>query len=419
MDGNIDTPRSLSASPSDSSESFLSMSASSPAPSLSASSRDSAKPSSLFASSRDSAKPAYRAPIKHNKQRRKTGHDYTSPCIYLVTVTTLDRRPLLGTLAGNNPDEAHVIPSDLGNKVIDFFLNIEKTTFAKTGCRVQVLHFQLMPEHFHGILYVHDQLPANWPLGQIISGWKGACSRAYWSLFPSSLAPLPAPSLSISSPSSSLSASPSDSSEPSSLSAASRDSAKLPSLFTPGFNDRILNRKDQLQGWYDYLRDNPRRRWLKEHFPDRFRKIYDFKAGKQEHRYTAMGNTFHITYPERVQVRCHRNLSDAEIQQEVAHYLTVARGGAILVSPFISPAEKAVYDACYAERLNMIKIVNRGMDNKFVFPSGRDLQGCYEGFLLVMAPYADNTESTRDARISRAQCLNMNDFAADLSTIVC
>ena len=389
MDGNIDTPRPLSASPSDSSESFLSMSA----------------------SSRDSAKPAYRAPIKHNKQRRKTGHDYTSPCIYLVTVTTLDRRPLLGTLAGNNPDEANIVPSKIGNKVIDFFLNIEKTTFAKTGCRVQVLHFQLMPEHFHGILYVHDQLPANWPLGQIISGWKGACSRAYWSLFPSS-------------PSSSLSASPSDSSEcsassSSSLSAPSRDSAKLPPLFTPGFNDRILNRKDQLQAWYDYLRDNPRRRWLKAHFPDRFRKIYDFKAGKQGHRYTAIGNTFHITYPERVQVRCHRNLSDAEIQQEVAHYLTLARGGAILVSPFISPAEKAVYDACYSERLNMIKIVNRGMDNKFVFPGGRDLQGCYEGFLLVMAPYADNTESTRDARISRAQCFNMNDFAADLSTIVC
>ena len=376
----ITTPRSLSASPSNSSESFLS---------LSASPSDSSEFSlSLSASSRDSAKPAYRAPIKHNKQRRKTGHDYTSPCIYLVTVTTLDRRPLLGTLAGNNPDEAHVIPSDLGNKVIDFFLNIEKTTYAKTGCRVQVLHFQLMPEHFHGILYVHDQLPANWPLGQIISGWKGACSRAYWSLFPS-------------------------------LSASSRDSAKLPPLFTPGFNDRILNRKDQLQAWYDYLRDNPRRRWLKAHFPDRFRKIYDFKAGKQGHRYTAIGNTFHITYPERVQVRCHRNLSDAEIQQEVAHYLTLARGGAILVSPFISPAEKAVYDACYSERLNMIKIVNRGMDNKFVFPGGRDLQGCYEGFLLVMAPYADNTKSTRDARISRAQCLNMNDFAADLSTIVC
>ena len=397
MEDNIDTARSLSASPSESSESSLSVPAHSPV-------------SSLSASSRDSAKPAYRAPIKHNKQRRKTGHDYTSPCIYLVTVTTLDRRPLLGTLVGNNPDEAHIVPSKIGNKVIDFFLNIEKTTFAKTGCRVQVLHFQLMPDHFHGILYVHDQLPTNWPLGQIISGWKGACSRAYWSLFPSSPAPSPAPS---------LSASPSDSSEPSSLSAPSRDSAKLPPLFTPGFNDRILNRKDQLQTWYDYLRDNPRRRWLKAHFPDRFRKIYDFKAGKHEHRYTAIGNTFHITYPERVQVRCHRNLSDAEIQQEVAHYLTLARGGAILVSPFISPAEKAVYDACYAERLNMIKIVNRGMDNKFVFPGGRDLQGCYEGFLLVMAPYADNTESTRDARISRAQCLNMNDFAADLSTIVC
>jgi hypothetical protein len=83
----------------------------------------------------------------------------------------------------------------------------------------------------------------------------------------------------------------------------------------------------------------------------------------------------------------------------------------------ISPAEKAVYDACYRERLPMIHIVNRGLDGKFNYPSGRDLSGCSDGFLLVLAPYADYSAETAAARITRAQCLNLNAYAADLATV--
>lgn len=67
------------------------------------------------------------------------------------------------------------------------------------------------------------------------------------------------------------------------------------------------------------------------------RKIYEFEAGANGRRFTAVGNTFFVTYPEIAQVRCHRNLSEEEIQREVAHYLGLARNGVILVSPFISP----------------------------------------------------------------------------------
>ena len=166
-----------------------------------------------------------------------------------------------------------------------------------------------------------------------------------------------------------------------------------------------------------YLDDNPRRLWLKWHFPDRLRKVYDFTAGTKGHRYTAVGNTFLVTHPERLQVRCHRNLTAEQIQQEVEKYLREAHRGTVLVSPFISPAEKAVFEACYRERLPMIHIVNRGLDGKFNYPSGRDLSGCSDGFLLVLAPYADYSAETAAARITRAQCLDMNGYAADLATV--
>ena len=165
------------------------------------------------------------------------------------------------------------------------------------------------------------------------------------------------------------------------------------------------------------LKDNPRRLWLKIHYPNRLRKVYNFSAGKKGHQYTAVGNTFLVTYPERLQVRCHRNLTEEQIQEEVATYLKEARRGTVLISPFISPAEKAVYEACYREKLPMIHIVNRGLDGRFIYPSGRDLSGCSEGFLLVLAPYADYSAETAAKRITRAECLNLNDFAADLGSI--
>lgn len=326
-----------------------------------------------------------KAPVKHNRLRRMEKHDYTSSCIYLITVTTEGRQRLLGTLVGDSAATAAIEPTPLGAYVAKAFRQTAVETTKKTGCRVQVLHYQIMPDHFHGILYVRDTLPADYALGKIVAAWKSACTHALWASL------LSAPHLSAEN--------------------------KTKPLFSRGFNDRILFRRGQLKTWVAYLDDNPRRLWLKWHFPDRLRKVYDFTAGTKGHRYTAVGNTFLVTHPERLQVRCHRNLTAEQIQQEVEKYLREAHRGTVLVSPFISPAEKAVFEACYRERLPMIHIVNRGLDGKFNYPSGRDLSGCSDGFLLVLAPYADYSAETAAARITRAQCLDMNGYAADLATV--
>ena len=356
---------------------------------------------SPLTASRDSVKREHYAPIKHNKQRGKRGHDYTSVSLYLITVTTVGRQRILGQLVGNSADEAHIEATDLGRKVIAYFNRIPEITMEKTGCRVQMVQYQLMPDHFHGILYVRDELPQEWPLGQIIAGWKGVCTRAYRETFALSreaengLRKCEAEN---------------------GLRKCEAENGVRYSLFNAGYNDRVLNQFGQLEGWIQYLRDNPRRLWLKLHNADRLRKVYEFEAGRQGHRYTAVGETFLVKYPERAQVQCHRNLSDEEKQREVAYYLGLARQGVVLVSPFISPAEKAVYEACYKEKLRMIRIVNRALDGQFVYPTGRDLQGCSDGFLLVLAPYKENSDETRAVRISRATCLDMNGYAADLAS---
>lgn len=336
----------------------------------------------------DSRSPSsHRAPVQHNRLRRKADHDYSAAGIYLITVTTSNRERLLGKLAGSTPDEAHIEPSAIGGYVIEAFRKMAATVTAKTSTPVQVLQYQLMPDHFHGIIYIREALPKGWSLGKMIGTWKGDCSREYWRITAA-------------------------------LTHGAPNEERKEPLLAAGYNDRILFHEGQLKNWIAYLHDNPRRLWLKVHHPNRLRKVYEFQAGTPEHRYTAIGNTFLVTYPERVQVRCHRNLTEAQIKSEVEHYLALARSGAVLVSPFISPAEKAVFEACYNERLRMIHIVNRGLDGRFIYPSGRDLEGCSEGFMLVLAPYPDYSAETAEARISRGLCLDMNAYAAELSTNV-
>ena len=322
---------------------------------------------------------------------RNAGHDYYGRGTYLITIVVSGREQLLSHFVTDfgrehptsGRKQTRLALTPLGEAVQETWLQIPAHQSAH-GNNVVVHACVCMPDHFHGILYVRDTLPADYALGKIVAAWKSSCSHAFWHV---------------------------------SLSSAQNFSVEKTPLFSRGFNDRILFRKGQLQTWIAYLNDNPRRLWLKIHFPNRLHKVYDFKAGKRGHEYTAVGNTFLVTYPERIQVRCHRNLTEKEIQAEVNKYLREARRGAVLVSPFISPAEKAVYEACYEEKLPMIHIVNRGMDGKFIYPSGRDLTGCSEGFLLVLAPYADYSAETSAARITRAQCLNMNDFAEDLASV--
>ena len=177
--------------------------------------------------------PQYRAPIKHNMHRRKTGHDYSRPGAYLITVETTDRQRLLGTLQGDSPNTAQIAPTTLGETVIAEFRAIERKVQESAGCQVQVLQYQLMPDHFHGILYIREQLPQGWHLGKIIGAWKGACSRAYWEASPSSA---------------SSSISPQLSSHPSSSASVGVSPQERSPLFSTGYNDRPLTAPGQLQG---------------------------------------------------------------------------------------------------------------------------------------------------------------------------
>ena len=105
--------------------------------------------------------------------------------LYHVTLTVTDRQPLLGTLAtpDNDPLKARVNRTALGNALVDCLLSIPTH-----HPEVQVLHFCLMPDHLHAVLYVRRTMPTG--IGTLVRGfWQAAkkLGRAHTAVLSSSL----------------------------------------------------------------------------------------------------------------------------------------------------------------------------------------------------------------------------------------
>lgn len=286
--------------------------------------------------------------------RRKAGHDYSGVSAYMITVTVTDRKPLLGTLEFDTPGNAHVMPTPLGLAVISAFYDTEKQVLSKTGCTIQIVQYQLMPDHFHGIIYIKESLPKEWSLGRIIAGWKGECSRAYWRI------------------------------------TSMTGSVSSESLFTPGFHDRILNGKGQMQRWIAYLHDNPRRLAIKKQNPNLFR-IHQqtLIAGIP---CTTLGNIFLAEHPQRAVLQCSRSLTKEQIEAKKKECLAEAANGTVYITAAISEGEKQIARAIREKGYPLIVLLEKGFPAedsphyKYYKPQGVYFEACAAGKLLLVEP---------------------------------
>ena len=310
---------------------------------------------------RFSAKKRWAGDAVPSMKRRRLGHDYQSRCIYMVTLAVKGRRPLLGEVTGNGEQEpAEMHPSALGEAVLEQLGNIPQHYPS-----IKVLCHQLMPDHLHVILFVQQRLPCH--LSRVISGYKGGCNVIYRQL---------------------------------------TGAEKQESLWEPGFNDRILEGKGHLQRMIDYIDDNPRRLAVKRHHKDYFRVQQQVQVAGMT--FAALGNVFLLETPVLLQVQCSRKLSAEEIQERCRHFLSEAENGAVLVSPSISPGEKAVMKTVQDKGYPTILLQENGFA-PLAKPGGRYFDACAEGRLLLLAPWEHHNA---DTDITRHQCLALNDMAA-------
>lgn len=296
--------------------------------------------------------------VKPSMKRRMPGHDYRGVAIYMVTLCVEGRRPLLGTLCP--PDSDHAMPwvklSDLGRQVKQAWQQIPQI-----HPEVKLLAFQPMPDHIHGIIHVTK--PMKHHLGRVILGFKKGCYDAFGSS----------------------------------------------TLWEEGYNDRILQGAGQLHRWFAYLADNPRRLWIKHNSPELFTKHTGITIGSTP--VNIMGNRFLLDYPNKVNVKCSRSLSNDEIETACTQFLTLASQGAVLVSPCISPGEKEVMARAFQAHFPIIILIENGFA-PLQKPSGRQFDACAQGRLLLIAPWPHHDDKRR---ITRAQCLFLNDLARHIS----
>lgn len=347
-------------------------------------------------------------PLSH---RRSRYCDYHSRGIYLVTFCIENRETILGKLCGNSANEAYIQPSKLGEEVLRCWLEIpdrqsklaaQKSQRTGIHCKrnIQLLAYQLMPDHFHGIIFVREQMDI--PLGQVLHGFMVGCTKAYHLILDSANTLTVTPSMSnsvISTPEKSNSV----------ILSAYSPSPKPP-LWQRGYHDRPLTRDGQLQNMIDYVHDNPRRLYLRRHCSSLFHVTCDVQI--HDYSFNAVGNLMLIDNPMHA-VHVRRRFNEEERRAYMNNCIIAARRGKVLISPFISEYEKQVRDVALREGLEVIQLCNEPFTDYYK-PTGELFDACTTGKILLLSQHQGETSFSH--RIKREECVALNAIAEDIAS---
>lgn len=293
--------------------------------------------------------------------RRANWHDYRSRCIYMITITKSDGAPYFSQIDGN-PFHPIVTMTEIGKAI-----NQELSILCSKYQELKIYSSVIMPDHLHFVLDVTK--PTEYHLGTAVGDLKGACSRRFWQL---------------------------------------SNKTKI-SLFKENFHDRILMKKGQLAVMKKYVGDNPRRYLIKKNNPHLFNRQSQLEINGEI--YDCLGNIFLLRAVLIEQVRVSRSYSQSQMDVLDLKWKRAISEGGVLISPFISPKEKAYRNLAIENGGNVIIIEENGMGDRYK-PSGKYFDLCSEGRLLIIAP----TECRLQRQdMSRKKALELNDLAAKIA----
>lgn len=282
-------------------------------------------------------------------------HDYRAPWFYLITITTLHRRPLFGTWDGDRltPTRDGWVAYELWREIPKTYPQIETSTFVT------------MPDHIHGILRVRERMEK--PVGVPLRAFKSQVTSAL----------------------------------------RKRHGDPALEVWNPGYHDWCVRRPGSLNAFSAYIRDNPRRAALKRANPDLFTRVNDLRHRRlpAEGAWSGYGNLFLLDRPILRSLRVSRRATAEEIEDTACAVEREIADGTVVVSAFLSPGEKAVQERITAsDHGAMILMAPEGFGPGFK-PSGRLFNLCAEGRLLILAgvPPADRAEP-----LARETCLRLN-----------
>ena len=374
---------------------------------------------------------------------QESGTTWKGIGLYHITLAIPDRKPLLGWLdiPDNNPQMAKVRRTPLGNALVDCLLSIPQH-----HPEVQVLHFCLMPDHLHAVIYVRRLMPIGikgvvrgfWQAARKLGRAATVAPEAVVVARPSSLAPN-----NIRGNDQEGNCKQGDGQEGSvkwsleqgdvrqtlqeetdrleALSEGLRqqlgDEAyyDLASLFTEMPFIRPMGRNTQLPNTIRYIDMNPQRLATKRLKPGFFHVQREIAIGKRS--YDGVGNVallmaqrYQPVHVRSVWVKMAENGDKETLRNYKNACVMAARQGVVMVSPFISTDEKQVMQVFLQEQLPFIFLTDNGFRDYYK-PSDTLFDAVAAGRVLILSPWAYDADKRH---ISRADCVALNGMAEEI-----
>lgn len=270
---------------------------------------------------------------------RDPKHNYKSRCIYHITIGKDSACPDFSRVVGTSTHPL-VERTDI-ERIIEFQIR----NFPALCSSLQVLQYVIMPDHIHFVIFAREVLPK--AIGSYIGMMKVKCGQLVREKFPN-----------------------------------------IEAIFSQGFHDRYLRPTHSLSTIIDYVQQNPYRLLVRRLNPDFFRRVNNIEI--QGALWQAYGNIQLLENPFKAHVVIHRSDSASLLADKERRWQHLAENGGVLVSPFISPAEKRIRLLCEASSGKIILLTNKPFLEREK-PAAREFNLCLSGRLLILAPMKELT----------------------------
>ena len=333
-----------------------------------------------------------RRAVDTTRHHRENGWDYRGRAVYHFTFPVEGRFPLFGTLEGESAERAFIKLNPFGYRVYQILCGLPQFYAAK-GFALKVLAQKVMPDHIHLVIQVLE--PLSQSIGAVVRGFKSACTMVYKQEF-LSCGENAAEVHSIANRQGNAAEVHSIASQQGNTAALmhfARIFANRNSIWQQDaayYHERILHAPGQLNRMINYVKDNPRRLWLKKNNPDLFRlHRHTEMCGLS---FTSLGNHFLLDWHDNQTVEMPRNATVEQVQKRLQLAMAAAQNGAVTYTAAISKGEQLIARTLRKQGYPLVVLLSDGFPKegspheRFYKPGGIYFEACSKGQLLLLEP---------------------------------
>ena len=320
------------------------------------------------------------------RHHRENGWDYRGRAIYHFTLPVEGRYPLFGALEGESAETAVVRLNAYGRRVCQMLSGLAQFYKGK-GYALKVLAQMVMPDHVHLVIQVLEPLPQS--IGAVVRGFKSGCTKVYKEEYFGSESSSGENAAEVHGDTK-VGGAERDESAPVHFARIFAGRGSIWQQDAAYYHERILHAPGQLRRMIDYVKDNPRRLWLKRHNPDLFKLHRRTEAAGLT--FTSMGNHFLLNWPDGQAVEMSRSATNEQIQERLHTALAEARNGAVTYTAAISKGEQLIARSLREQGFPLVVLLCQGFPKegtpheRYYKPGGVYFEVCSKGQLLLLEP---------------------------------